>query len=134
MSNKKHQREVCRYWLSGRCQKGLECEFLHSIDYNKMPACVNGDSCVESSCCFIHPDPNRQICANYQIGFCSFGNRCIHKHVVEKTLPDISSYWTQDGVSTYKPRLSGKNFRMAPCDYYAKNKWCPYFDMCNFKH
>jgi hypothetical protein len=130
-----HKKEVCRYWLKSACQKGLQCEFLHEIDYQKMPMCSSGDYCINPECFMTHPDPTRPICSNYQIGFCSFGKRCLHRHVHSNVLPQISPYWTlEDGTSTYAQRKEGLHFRKKVCDYFLNNKWCPYFDMCNFKH
>ena len=136
-SNPKHKREVCRYWLNSRCQKGFECEFLHTLDLDKMPVCPRGLECYIEDCNFKHPTEAKRVCANYQMGFCSFGNRCAHSHVQETTAPHISPYWTQDDVNKNYAGLvpsSDKNWRKKKCDYFVANGWCPYFDMCNFVH
>ena len=131
--NRKHKREVCRYWLQSKCLKGQACEFLHSIDYSKMPMCTRGDACQEKDCQFKHGAESRSVCANYQLGFCSFGLRCNHLHVTGAELPDVSPYWTPEYAALSRPS-TGPNFRKRPCDYYTQNGWCPYFDMCNFAH
>jgi len=146
-TNKKHKREVCRYWLSSRCAKGSECEFLHTLDYEKMPVCSLGDACPDkSSCNYKHMDEHRPVCSNYQIGFCSFGRRCPHRHVELEAheLKDLSVYWPRVEKEEYSAALrllpkgpkgcSKGSFRTKPCEYFLKNKWCPYFDMCNFMH
>ena len=136
--NKKHKREVCRYWLRGRCMKDTSCEFLHALDYSKMPMCAAGDSCAQRDTCqFKHPDTERPVCANYQVGFCSFGNRCAYKHVqVDGPPPEVSPYWTAsyEAVSRTAQMTGRPNWRSLRCEYFATNGWCPYFDMCNFAH
>lgn len=130
--------EVCRYWLNNSCRKGEQCEFLHSLNYAKMPYCSDGDFCNNEKCVFKHrPLENRTVCANYQLGFCSFGRRCTHIHVPGTVAPEISPYWKKpDTNSLYAALLfnGGPMFRKKKCDYYSSNKWCPYFDMCNFDH
>ena len=44
---------VCRYWLTGKCQLGDVCSFLHKYIPDKIPLCayidakcLNGGSCV----------------------------------------------------------------------------------------
>jgi len=136
----KHKREVCKYWLHSKCMKGRDCEFLHVLDYSKMPVCPMGDTCTAGSAClFRHLDPERPECANYQLGFCSFGRRCPHRHVVRSSeeLPEISPYWTsQYSAIKRNEQLSKQSntFRKKECEYFSKNGWCPYFDMCNFSH
>ena len=140
--NPKHKREVCHYWLKHKCIKGQSCEFLHMIDYDKMPYCTLGDSCPSklyglTNCMYKHLDSNRPLCANYQIGFCSFGRRCKHLHkLIQGMPPEVSAYWTPEYAAlTYlQGSKSLVGFRKKPCEYFSLNKWCPYFDMCNFSH
>jgi cleavage and polyadenylation specificity factor subunit 4 len=137
--DKKHKREVCRYWLHAKCMKGRDCEFLHALDYQKMPVCPMGDTCTAGSeCPFKHLDPERPECSNYQLGFCSFGRRCPHRHVMRDAseLPTVSAYWT-DAYSAHariQKMSSQTSFRRKECEYFSVNQWCPYFDMCNFSH
>ena len=135
--HKKHKREVCRYWLESRCQKGLECEFLHQLDDSKMPSCPRGSLCdrnpaiqgIFEPCPFRH-DLKKSRCVNYDAGFCSFGLRCPHEHVLSEGPPPVmSSYFFE-----LPERPVNQNFRKAPCSYWTANQWCPYFDMCNFAH
>jgi hypothetical protein len=139
----KHKREVCRYWLHSKCMKGRQCEFLHALDYAKMPNCPMGDTCTAGNeCPFKHLDPQRPECANYQLGFCSFGRRCPHRHVVRgpEELPEISPYWGLPSTVLYAAHVRAQqmsqesNFRKKKCEYYHVKGWCPYFDMCNFSH
>lgn len=137
--NPKHKREVCRYWLNSRCTKGQNCEFLHALDFEKMPVCQRGLECSNSDCNLKHVEKIQQrVCSNYQLGFCSFGNRCAHAHVQGNTAPTVSAYWTLDGVSNAEYagliKAENSNWRRKKCDYFEVNKWCPYFDMCNFVH
>ena len=143
-TNRKHGREVCRYWLNSACQKGDQCEFLHRIDYDRMPTCPYGDSCERQvseanksktglfePCPFVHPTKKNR-CTNYDQGFCSLGNRCLHEHVfVEGPAPFVSPYFF---VQPTRDISHLKSFRSAPCTYYSINGWCPYFEMCNFTH
>jgi hypothetical protein len=138
--NKKHKREVCRYWLQSRCLKGNDCEFIHTVDHSKMPVCPMGDSCLNiNDCSFQHLSSQRTLCANYQIGFCSFGRRCRHRH--EELGPDalkaVSVYFSDSysAINYAKDTAQANhNFRKAKCEYFSLNGWCPYFDMCNFSH
>jgi hypothetical protein len=134
--NPKHKREVCRYWLNSRCLKGPACEFLHSIDYDKMPVCPLGSTCKNDGCNFKHP-LNQAVCANYQAGFCSFGRRCAHAHILSSARPpEISEYLTDKNAAFIRSleKATESNFRKKACDYFSAHGWCPYFDMCNFKH
>lgn len=138
-SNPKHGREVCRYWLHSKCMKGDKCEFLHSLDYSKMPLCHLGDQCPsKTECPFRHLQDTRPLCSNYELGFCSFGRRCAHRHVMRlpEELPELSSYWTPDYCAIKRAASEAHNpmFRKKACEYFTRNKWCPYFDMCNFRH
>ena len=137
-SNPKHKKEVCLYWLRNRCAKDKNCEFLHTMDYDKMPTCPMGDSCdARLKCPFKHLDDTRPLCANYQVGFCSFGRRCKHRHVQEHTVPKVNPFWTSEYSAIKRNESmaqSNKDFRKKGCEYYLNNAWCPYFDMCNFKH
>ncbi len=137
-TNPKHKKEVCRYWLRGRCMKDDACEFLHAIDYSKMPMCSAGDTCAFiGTCQFKHPSTDRPICANYQVGFCSFGNRCAYRHVqCEGPPPEISAYWgpEYEALKRDASMAGRRNWRTKVCEYYVANGWCPYFDMCNFSH
>lgn len=138
-TNKKHKREVCRYWLQSRCLKGSECEFIHTVDHSKMPVCPLGDMCTNmTECGFQHLSPDRPLCANYQVGFCSFGKRCRHRHVQlgPEHLKGTSVYFTTEYAAHEYAETMKKtnNFRRGKCEYFVLNGWCPYFDMCNFTH
>jgi len=137
--NKKHKREVCRYWLQSRCLKGSDCEFIHTIEPSKMPICPLGDSCSNiTDCAFQHLSPDRPLCANYQLGFCSFGRRCRHRHLEmgPGDLKSVSVYFTPEYAGLeYATRMARTNtYKKSKCEYFSQNGWCPYFDMCNFTH
>ena len=138
-TNRKHKREVCRYWLQNRCRKGQGCEFLHAMMPDRMPLCPMGDLCqTRLECPYQHLDDTRPVCANYQVGFCSFGKRCRHRHVALglESLPEVSAYWTPEyAANDYAKHMApAHTWRSAPCEYFKANGWCPYFDMCNFSH
>jgi len=134
----KHKKVVCHYWLKNTCAKGSLCEFLHMLDYSKMPFCPLGQYCSQKDCFYKHYTQKRSVCANYQLGFCSFGKRCPHFHEqFAGPVPDVSAYWTPEYQAKQRELCmvqESKTFRKKPCEYYAKNLWCPYFDMCNFQH
>ncbi|KAF8819259.1 zinc finger (CCCH type) motif-containing protein, partial [Cardiosporidium cionae] len=52
---------VCRHWLKGMCMKGDFCDFLHQLDYARMPVCrhfVKYRYCADLKrglCLFKHP-------------------------------------------------------------------------------
>ncbi|KAF8819095.1 zinc finger (CCCH type) motif-containing protein [Cardiosporidium cionae] len=52
---------VCRHWLKGMCMKGDFCDFLHQLDYARMPICrhfVKYRYCADLKrgvCLFKHP-------------------------------------------------------------------------------
>lgn len=129
--NPKHKREVCRYWIKGICVKGAACEFLHVWDNARMPECSHGDLCRDSSCLFRHTQ-RKFVCMNYEQGFCAHGRLCPHQHIQKEGPPPmVASYWTTD----YKPRSEDTpTFRIKKCSYFLSNGWCPYFDMCAFRH
>jgi len=136
-THKLHKKEVCSFWIQNRCAKGDQCEFLHMLDYAKMPMCKLGDHCTlrDVSCMYKHPDKNRLECPNYQLGFCSFGRRCKYLHRTQSSVPEVNPYWTPEYTGLKIEEHSSKDFfRKKPCAYYLQNKWCPYFDMCNFSH
>ena len=133
----KANKVVCRYWLNSRCTKGQSCEFLHALDFDKMPECQRGQDCTNSECTFKHSLSKQRLCSNYQLGFCSFGSRCAHAHVALDAAPTISASWTIDGIpQAYAglAKVDNSNWRRKKCEYFETNKWCPYFDMCNFVH
>ena len=135
--NKKHKREVCLYWLQSRCLKGFSCEFLHTVDYSKMPPCPMGEHCLSKEDCPYNHIETRALCANYQVGFCSLGKRCRHAHVQmgPEALQEVSPYWTNEYAAlAYAKDNKNKHFRKTKCEYFVANGWCPYFDMCNFSH
>lgn len=137
--NPKHKRQVCRYWMESKCQKGDLCEFLHAFDHDKMPTCPQGSRCERQfvsfgstpmePCPFTHPIKDSR-CSNQDAGFCSLGNRCPHEHVYQPgPPPEISLYFFEQ-----TPRVVKSTFRKAPCSQFQANNWCPYFEMCNFQH
>lgn len=101
---------VCKHWLRGLCKKGLNCEFLHEYNLQKMPECqfyVKNGFCTQSpDCQYLHIDPASKIpvCFNYEKGFCKMGPECSRKHI-----------------------------RRMPCPLYITG-FCPKGRMCEFAH
>ena len=81
------RKEVCRYYMQGRCMMGALCSFLHQADTTKMPECLsykrNGSCRNRATCPFKHTNQEeRRICHAYQqSGFCEKGPRCPNRHV-----------------------------------------------------
>lgn len=116
--------------MNGMCRKET-CEFLHVWDESRMSLCPFGENCKTLKCPFRHLD-KETICSNYEQGFCSLGRMCPHKHVHRPgPPPDVASFF----LETYrKYSKDDKLFRSKPCSYFTTNGWCPYFDMCAFRH
>lgn len=49
---------VCRHWLRGMCMKGDFCDFLHQLDYSRVPACRSLTA--------------HRYCAELQRGYCPY--------------------------------------------------------------
>jgi hypothetical protein len=129
-ANPKHKREVCRYWINGLCRKE-SCEFLHVLDNTRMSVCPFGDHCRTPNCMFKHVQ-KENVCLNYQQGFCSLGRQCPHRHIhMQGPPPEVASYFLDSYVPYTK---ADRFFRTKACSYFHSNGWCPYFDMCAFRH
>ena len=135
------KRVVCRYWLEGRCLKEQECRFLHVLDHDKMPECKFGSKCSNPACIFKHiRDEEKEECPNYRLGFCAFGVSCRFRHVrrAATDLPPVAECWTTEYLaSAYNKRKfeeNVSNWRVKECPDFARQGWCPYFDVCNFAH
>jgi hypothetical protein len=133
-----HKKEVCRFWLKNACSKGDACEWLHVHDPEAMPPCTYDPNCTREGCMYKHGvKVLKNPCANYQAGFCSFGNMCKDSHTFSEVLPDISPLFLLNDPckAVVEERLkSQKSFRKAPCPYFKSDGWCPYFYACAFSH
>ena len=133
-----HKKLVCRYYLKGTCAKGDACEWLHEINPDAMPPCTY-NPCTKQDCPYKHGvKVSKNPCANYQAGFCSFGNLCKDSHdFVNAAPPEISPVFLENDVckDVVKNRtLLQKSFRKAACPYFKSDGWCPYFYACAFLH
>jgi hypothetical protein len=128
--DKKHKREVCRYWMNGMCKKE-DCEFLHVYDASRMSECPFNESCRVDNCPLKHTQ-KKLLCLNYEQGFCSLGRYCPHRHVVKEGPPPFVASFFLEGY-TDRP-ADGPHFRKKVCSYWSTTGWCPYFDMCAFLH
>lgn len=129
------KKEVCRYWVRNNCTKGSNCNFLHEFQQDKMPLCTN-PNCNNNMCFFKH-ELKKTLCSNYENGFCSFGNTCPHLHVTKEGPPPLIAplFTFQEPSLAYQKEMSIKStYQKKPCAYWARNGWCPYFEMCNFTH
>ncbi|KAL3050166.1 hypothetical protein OYC64_012249 [Pagothenia borchgrevinki] len=52
-------RNICKYFLEGRCIKGEQCKFEHQL---------------------VIPDKKKELCKFYLQGYCSKGDNCIYMH------------------------------------------------------
>ncbi|XP_063731439.1 zinc finger CCCH domain-containing protein 6 isoform X2 [Eleginops maclovinus] len=52
-------RNICKYFLEGRCIKGEQCKFEHEL---------------------VVPDKKKELCKFYLQGYCSKGDNCIYMH------------------------------------------------------
>ena len=89
---------ICREFLkSGNCPQGSHCDLSHTPSYERVPACTHfvRGNCSKADCRYAHVrvDPGADVCRAFtELGFCSKGTSCTHRHVFE--CPDYS----QSGV------------------------------------
>lgn len=93
----KRPRIICKYFRIGRCMKGADCEWSHTMDsdYATMDWCQFGTKCERRpGCPFMHIDQadNPEVCERYAAGFCHDGPACskIHNKLKPATIPDIA--------------------------------------------
>jgi hypothetical protein len=134
-----HKREVCKFWMKDACLKGPEaCEFLHEMKPEAMPAC-RFNPCDRPGCLYNHAQASaKQLCPNYQAGFCSFGGTCKDRHdIVDGAPPPIAiQFLLADEVKANiaSRAKTQKAFRRDECPYFKSDGWCPYFYNCAFRH
>lgn len=133
-----HKREVCRFWLRDACSKGEACEFLHEMIPEAMPKC-RYNPCDRPGCPYNHAEvTTKQLCPNYQAGFCSFGSTCKDRHDCTDAPPPAIAvqFLLEDEVKANiaKRASNQKAFRRDPCPYFKSDGWCPYFYNCAFRH
>lgn len=64
---------VCTHWLSGLCQSGSSCQWLHKLDKSKTSACKYGKSCRIRNCPFKHINlDEKKECPFYKQGAKTF--------------------------------------------------------------
>jgi len=104
---------LCRFFMLGRCAKGLNCQFLHDspetvsprIAWHTMmdvPEPIPGTSC-------------KVPCRFFEQGRCQRGDRCGFSHVLEQTAIPLEKKFTLE------------------CEFYAQGK-CTRRDSCPFAH
>ena len=145
----KHRSKVCIHWLSGLCQKGDACGYLHKMDKSKMPDCRHGSRCKIKNCPLVHVDEEaRPECMFFKQGFCFHGPNCKFRHV--KLSPDDCPATAQfntmavdqegeggaaapssKGRKTQTPNLY---YKITLCKHWLKNGMCPFGDDCHFAH
>lgn len=137
----KFKRVVCRFWLNGECIHDTKCKFLHVYDLAKMPECRWGSKCQKKGCVFKHlTDAEKDECANFRLGFCSFGPVCKYRHDVKKPteLPAISEAWTHEYIADKRSKRKAveepEKWRVGMCPVLEKLGWCSFFDNCAFAH
>jgi cleavage and polyadenylation specificity factor subunit 4 len=140
----KHRSVVCTHWLSGLCQRGSDCDFLHKLEMSKMSQCKHGNNCKVKNCLLLHQDDSaRPECIFYKQGFCFHGPTCKNRHI--KSTPDlcptIANFKALEESNLAAP-LSKKRKTQAPnayykislCKHWLKNGVCPFGDECHFSH
>ena len=133
-----HKREVCRFWLQNTCAKGEACEWLHEMNADAMPYCSFDPHCTREGCMYKHGGrAKKNLCANYEAGFCSFGHLCKDAHEFKETLPPISALFLREDPCkeiVRQRQQTQRSFRKSPCPYFKSDGWCPYFFSCAFSH
>ncbi|KAL0233434.1 hypothetical protein PCE1_001949 [Barthelona sp. PCE] len=78
-----HHHWVCTHWLRDMCHKGDECEYLHTLDKDRMPPCRfyhTPQGCSNPECLYGHYEAAAR-CPSYALGFCPSGPSCVYNHV-----------------------------------------------------
>ncbi|CDF40532.1 Putative PCSF-30 [Chondrus crispus] len=93
---------VCKHYLRGLCKKQDLCDYLHSVDYGRMPECFffsKYGECSNAECPYRHVDPEkkRNECPYYGRGFCRHGPKCRHRHVKKVACSNYLSGFCKDG-------------------------------------
>lgn len=93
---------VCKHYLRGLCKKQDMCDYLHSVDYSRMPECFffsKYGECSNEECPYRHVDPEkkRNECPYYARGFCRHGPKCRHRHVRKVACPNYLAGFCKDG-------------------------------------
>lgn len=93
---------VCKHYLRGLCKKQDLCDYLHSVDYSRMPECFffsKYSECSNAECPYRHVDPEkkRNECPYYARGFCRHGPKCRHRHVKKVACPNYLAGFCKDG-------------------------------------
>lgn len=93
---------VCKHYLRGLCKKQDLCDYLHSVDYGRMPECFfysKYGECSNAECPYRHVDPEKKKneCPYYARGFCRHGPKCRHRHVKKVACPNYLAGFCKDG-------------------------------------
>jgi cleavage and polyadenylation specificity factor subunit 4 len=88
----KKKKTVCQHWINQLCQKGKNCEFLHSYVMDKVPTCKSWSTegtCAKGNDCFYQhtqkmDSKKTQSCPYYERGFCKLGPGCTFRHENKK--------------------------------------------------
>ncbi|CAN8073244.1 unnamed protein product [Agarophyton chilense] len=93
---------VCKHYLRGLCKKQDMCDYLHSVDYLRMPECFffsKYGECSNNECPYRHVDPEkkRNECPYYARGFCRHGPKCRHRHVKKVACTNYLAGFCKDG-------------------------------------
>lgn len=94
---------VCKHYLRGLCKKQDLCDYLHSVDYGRMPECFffsKYGECSNAECHYRHVDPERKRneCPYYARGFCRHGPKCRHRHVRRVACPNYLAGFCKEGA------------------------------------
>ena len=100
---------VCKHWLRGLCKKGDACEFLHEYNLRKMPECFfykTYKECSNPECLYLHIDPSEKV------------NECM---------------WFATGFCRHGPDCKNRHVRLRACQSYITG-FCPLGANCEFAH
>ncbi len=142
----RHRSVVCTHWLSGLCQKGTDCDFLHKLDKSKCAACNHGKTCKIKNCPLMHIDDGaRPECVLFKQGFCFHGSRCKYRHVklAPDACPAIGNFvMTAESMANTAVPLSKKRktqepnafYKISLCKHWLTSGVCPFGEECHYSH
>lgn len=96
------QNIICKHYLKGLCKKREACDYLHCVDYTRMPLCfffAKFNTCTNEECQYRHvtDDGTRFECPYYTRGFCPQGPKCHMKHTRKVACPKYLAGFCADG-------------------------------------
>lgn len=130
---------VCEHWITGLCQNGNDCSFLHRYDLSKMPHCVHGRSCKIKNCPKKHGDVDSTECVFYKQGFCFHGPMCNHRHITRppEACPEEASFEPGNHSTAIKVQQPNENYKVTLCSNWLLSgniTTCQFGEGCHYAH